>query len=68
MPPYRITFLRDLMGVPFPIASVTVHNARTPERARRAAELKLMRRRQIEDWRMCADALDVKAAAKRQGE
>ena len=59
MPTYRVTFSRNIMGVPFQIASMPVLHARTPERARRAAELRLMRRRQIEDWRLCADTLKV---------
>jgi hypothetical protein len=56
---YRITFVKEIFGVPFPVASITVRYARTIERAQRAAELRLRRRRHIEDWRMCADALEV---------
>jgi hypothetical protein len=59
MPNYRVTFSNDIMGVPFTVASIVIRRARTPERARRAAELRLMRRRRLEDWRLCADALKV---------
>ena len=47
MPIYRVTFLKDIMGVPFPVASIAVRHARSPDRARQAAELRLMRRRQV---------------------
>lgn len=56
---YRITFSKDLMGVSFPVASITVRHARSAARARRAAELRLMRRRNVDDWRLCADGLMV---------
>jgi len=56
---YFVTFSRQIMGVPFPVASFLVRHARTPERARRAAELRLMRRRHLPDWRLCADILEV---------
>jgi hypothetical protein len=59
MPNYRVTFSKDIMGVPFTIASIVICHARTPERAQRAAELKLMRLRHLQDWRLCADALKV---------
>ena len=42
MPIYRVTFLKDIMGVPFPVASIAVRHARSPDRARQAAELRLM--------------------------
>ena len=35
-------FLKDIMGVPFPVASIAVRHARSPDRARQAAELRLM--------------------------
>jgi hypothetical protein len=63
MPTYRVTFSKTIFGVPFPIASVPVRHARSPERARRAAELRLMRRRHVEDWRLCADTLSVEPQA-----
>jgi hypothetical protein len=55
---YRVTFSKQIMGVPFPVASVVVRHARTPERAERAAQLRLMRRRGLPDWRLCADMLE----------
>lgn len=58
---YCVTFSRDIMGVPFPVASFVVRHARTPDRARRAAELRLMRRRHLSDWRLCADALEIES-------
>ena len=33
MPIYRVTFLKDIMGVPFPVASIAVRHARSPDRA-----------------------------------
>ncbi len=56
---YCVTFSRQIMGVPFPVASFLVRHARSPERARRAAELRLMRRRHLPDWRLCADMLEI---------
>jgi hypothetical protein len=46
---YRVTFAKDIMGVPFTIASILVRHAHSPERAQRAAEPRLMRRRHIQD-------------------
>jgi hypothetical protein len=43
--PKHVTFSNEIMGVPFPVASVVVHYARTVKRAQRVAELRLMRRR-----------------------
>jgi hypothetical protein len=56
---YRVTFSKDVMGVPFTVASIVVRNARTIDRAQRAAQLRLMRRRHVDDWRQCADALMI---------
>jgi hypothetical protein len=56
---YCVTFSKKIMGVPFTVASFVVSNARTPERAQKAAELRLMRRRRLPDWRLCADALEI---------
>lgn len=58
---YRVTFSKDLMILPFPIASITVRYARSADRARRTVELRLMRRRNVDDWRLCADDLRVEA-------
>jgi hypothetical protein len=63
MPNYCVIFSKDIMGVPFTVASVVVRRARTPARAQRAAELRLMRRRHLPDWRFCADALTVEPLA-----
>lgn len=63
---YSVTFSRDIMGVPFPVASFVVRHARTPDRARRAAELRLMRRRHLSDWRLCADALEIEPQGRRE--
>src|SRR5215217_9379095 len=57
---YCVTFSRQILGVPFPVASFLVRHARTPERAQRAAELRLMRSRGLPDWRLCADALEIR--------
>jgi hypothetical protein len=61
---YRVTFLKEILGVPFPVASITVRYARSIERAQRAAELRLLRRRHVDDWRMCADALEIEEEAR----
>ncbi len=37
---YSVTFSREIMGVPFPVASFVVRHARTRERAQRVAELR----------------------------
>jgi hypothetical protein len=58
---YSVTFVKEILGVPFPVASFIVRYARSMERAQRAAELRFVRRRNVEDWRMCADALTVEA-------
>ena len=59
MPNYCVTFSKHIMGVPFTVASFLVRHARTPERAHKAAELRLMRRRHLPDWRLCADELET---------
>jgi hypothetical protein len=57
---FRITFSRVVMGVPFPVACVTIRHAWDAERALRAAELRLMRRTAgLDDWRHLADRVDV---------
>ena len=62
---YCVKFSKKILGVPFPVASFRVRYARSPERAQRAAELRLMRRRHLPDWRLCADALEIEAAGAR---
>ena len=57
---FRVTFAKELMGVRFPIASVEVHHARDPDRARRAAELRFSRRFGL-DWRMRANVEEIEA-------
>ena len=51
--------LSVLFGVPFPVALIDVRRARDPELAIRVAELKLIRRSRLNDWRERADALEV---------
>jgi hypothetical protein len=60
---YSVKFSRKILGVPFPVASFVVRYARSPERAQRAAELRLMRRRRLPDWRLCADAIEMNQQA-----
>ena len=67
MPIYRVTFLRDIMGVPFPVACIAVRHARSPDRARQAAELRLQRRRQVADWHVVADTLNVESERSDRG-
>jgi len=57
---YRVTFAKEVLGVPFPVTSVEVRRAHDPDRALRAAELRLSRRYGL-DWRMRADAREVEA-------
>ncbi len=57
---YRVTFAKEVMGLPFPITSVEVRRAHDADRALRAAELRFSRRYGM-DWRMRADVRDVEA-------
>ena len=57
---YRVTFTKEVLGLPFPVTSVEVRHARDPDRARRAAELRFSRRYGL-DWRMRANVEDVEA-------
>jgi hypothetical protein len=50
-----------LLGVPFPVALIEVRRARDAGRAIRAAELRLIRRIGLEDWRERADTVEVEA-------
>ena len=52
---FRVVFSRVLLGVPFPVALIDVRRARDVNRAVRAAELRLIRRMGLEDWRERAD-------------
>jgi hypothetical protein len=56
---FRVTFSRVLLGVPFPVALIDVRRARDAHRAVRAAELRLIRRMGLEDWRERADTVEV---------
>jgi hypothetical protein len=56
---FRIVFSRVLLGVPFPVAFIDVRRARDAERAVRVAELRLIRRFGLGDWRERADAVEV---------
>jgi len=58
---YRVTFAKEVMGLPFPIASMEVRDARDVDRALRAAELRFSRHYGM-DWRMRADVEEVEAA------
>ena len=58
--PYRVTFVKEVMGLRFPVAFVDVRRARDPDRARRAAELRFSRRYGL-DWRMRANVEEVEA-------
>jgi hypothetical protein len=59
MAAFRVIFSRVLLGVRFPVALIDVRRARDPSRAIRAAELRLIRRIGLEDWRERADTVDV---------
>ena len=56
---YRVTFAKEVMGLPFPVTSVEVRRAHNADRALRAAELRFSRRCGM-DWRMRADLRAVK--------
>jgi hypothetical protein len=57
---FRVTFSRVLLGVPFPVARVTIRHAWDRERAVRAAELRLMRRTAgFDDWHHIANSVEV---------
>ena len=56
----RVTFQRELFGVPFAVTSIEVRRARSLDRGVRVAELKFSRLHGVDDWRMRADAITVK--------
>jgi hypothetical protein len=56
---YKVSFSRELFGVPFLIALVEVRLARSFERALRAAELRFERHHGLADWRLRADTTMV---------
>ena len=60
---YRVSFSKRVLGLPFPVASVVVRVARSPERALRAAKLKFTRMSGLTTWRLRADAADVEPLA-----
>lgn len=55
----KVSFCREIMGVPFEVAWIQIRRARDMDRARRAAEIKFARRRGVPDWRLCADLVEV---------
>lgn len=65
MPHYRISFAKEILGVPFPIGSVEVGRARSADRARRAGELRFARQYGLGDWRERADRADVEPTGER---
>ncbi|WP_430912770.1 hypothetical protein [Methylobacterium sp. sgz302541] len=58
---YRISFAKEILGVPFPVGAVEIGRARSADRARRAGELRFARQRGLGDWRERADRADVEA-------
>jgi len=52
---YRVSFSKELLGVPFLIASVEVRSARSSERAL----LRFERQHGLVDWRLRADSAMV---------
>ena len=59
MPMYRVTFSKELFGLPFPVAEISVIEAQNEDRASRAATLRFMRRHGIADWRVRADRIEI---------
>ncbi len=62
MPNYRVSFAKQILGVPFTVGSVEISRARDPRRAQRAAELRFARQHGVEDWRERADHVAVESA------
>ncbi|WP_081612690.1 hypothetical protein [Methylobacterium sp. 88A] len=62
MPNYRVSFAKQIFGVPFTIGCVEISRARDPRRAQRAAELRFARQHGVEDWRERADRVAIEAA------
>lgn len=62
MPNYRISFAKEILGVPFPVGSVEISRARSVDRARRAGELRFARQHGLVDWRERADRAEIEAA------
>jgi len=60
---YHVTFSKELFGLPFPVAEISVIEARNEDRACRAATLRFTRRHDIADWRMRADRIDIETPA-----
>ena len=58
---FRVVFSRVFLGLPFPVALIDVRRARDANRAVRAAELRLIRRMGLENWRERADTVEVEA-------
>jgi hypothetical protein len=56
---YRVSFSKQILGLPFTITSVVVRSARNPERALRVAQLKFMRWSGITHWRVRADEAKI---------
>jgi hypothetical protein len=56
---YRILFSRLISGVPFEVAAVNVRSARSPERALRAAKLRLEREYGLTVWQERADCAEA---------
>ena len=52
---YRVSFCKEVMGVPFPISTIEIRRARDLSRAVRAAALKFERRHALPSWRLRAD-------------
>jgi hypothetical protein len=59
MPRYRVTFSKELFGLPFPVAEISVIEALNEDRACRAATLRFMRRHGVADWRLRADRIEI---------
>lgn len=65
MAAFRVTFSRVVFGVSFPVASLEIRRARNAVRAQRAAELRFIRRIGGDDWRECADIVELEAVTGR---
>ena len=60
---YRVSFSKEIFGVPFLIALIEVRLARNFERALRAAELRFERQHGLIDWRMRANMTMVEQSS-----
>ena len=60
---YKVSFSKEIFGVPFLVALIEIRLARNIERALRAAELRFERHHALADWRLRADMTMVEQSS-----